>query len=154
MSTFFDTSEQADLDLLHSAVRDHAELDNVIDDVEWKIIDHYTQRKGLNRANHADFFRYEDGNDPANEIQVRLVGYDQDTPADSKADLKAQLKRAIAKGASWVLRNYDVPQGVQSITQGQRSVEYGIDVPDWNKMPNGIQAILSNFDARISAYGI
>lgn len=154
MATFFDTASLSDLDMLHSSIRDHAELDNVVNDVEWKIIDHYTQRKGLNRANHADFFRYEDGNAPSNEIQVRLVGYDQDIPADSEAALKAQLKRAIAKAASWVLRNYEVPQGVQSIRQGQRSVTYGIDVPDWDKMPSGIQAILKNHDARIAAYGI
>lgn len=153
-ATFFDTNAQNDLDLLHSSVRSHNELDNVVEQVEWKILDHYKQRKGLGVANNADFFRYESGSDPDNEIKVRLVGYDQDTPADSEDDLKEQLRRAIGKAASWVLRNYDNPQGAQSITQGKRSVSYGVTVPDWEQFPSGITGLLKNFDARISAYGI
>lgn len=154
MATFFDTSAQADLNLLHSSIRSHSELDNVVDLVEWKLLDHYKQRKGLGVANNADFFRYESGADPDNEIQVRLVGYDQDTPSNSKADLQEQLKYTIAKAVSWVLRNYDVTQGATSIQQGKRSVDYGVSVPDWNQMPSGIQGLLKNFDARVASYGI
>lgn len=154
MSTFFDTSAQSDLDLLHESIRNHDELDNVVDLVEWKILDHYKQRKGLGIANNADFFRFEDGSDPQNEIKVRLVGYDQDTPADSTDALKEQLKYTIAKATSWVLRNYDNPQGVESISQGQRSVSYAGVVPDWEQFPAGLRSMLSNFDARISNYGI
>lgn len=154
MAQFFDTSVQDDLNLLHESVRSHDELDNVVDQVEWKILDHYKQRKGLGVANHADFFRYESGADPDNEIKVRLVGYDQDTPADSEDDLKEQLKYTIAKAVSWVLRNYDNPQGVESITQGKRSVSYSGVVPDWSDFPSGIQSMLKNYDARIANYSI
>lgn len=155
MPDFFDISSQADLNLLHSDVRTHNELLNVVEKVEWEIIDYYKQREGvLGVTNYSDFFEYEAGNDPDNEIKVRLVGYDQTTPADSRADLKAQLKRVIARGTSWVLRNYSVTQGVQSIRQGQRSVTYGIDVPTWDQFPSGIRGMLKNFDARTGAYGL
>lgn len=154
MAEFFDTSVQADLDLLHESIRDHSELDNVVDQVEWKIIDFYKQRQGLGVANNADFFRYESGADPNNEIKVRLVGYDQDTPANSDSDLQEQLRRTIAKATSWALRNYENPQGVESITQGSRSVSYAGMVPDWEDFPAGIISMLSNFDARVASYGI
>ncbi|NIT56781.1 MAG: hypothetical protein GWN00_11275, partial [Aliifodinibius sp.] len=101
---------------LHSSIRTHDELDNVIDQIEWEIIEFYSQRNGLGVANYEDFFRYENGADPDNEIKVRLVGYDQTTPTDSTADLKTALKRTIADVASYVLRNYSVTQDVTSIT--------------------------------------
>lgn len=154
MAEFFDHSSSDDKALLHESIRDHNELENVVDLMEWKILDHYKQRKGLGIANNADFFRFEDGSDPQNEIKVRLVGYDQDTPSNSEADLKEQLKYTIAKAVSWVLRNYDNPQGVESISQGQRSVSYAGVVPDWEQFPAGIQSMLSNFDAKIASYGI
>ncbi len=153
MADFFDTSEQADLNLLHSSIRTHDELDNVIDQIEWEIIEFYSQRNGLGVANYEDFFRYENGADPDNEIKVRLVGYDQTTPTDSTADLKTALKRTIADVASYVLRNYSVTQDVTSITQGKRSVTYAGTL-SWRDFPNGWRRRLKNFDARYSAYGI
>lgn len=151
MATFFDVDE--DLYMLHESVRDHDERYTVADDVEWRILDFYKQREGIGVANYEDFWRYENGSDPDNEIKVRLVGYDQDTPANSSSDLKDQLKRAIAKGTSWVLRNYELSDGVKSISQGPRSVTYET-VPSWDEFPDGIQSILKNYDARIAAYGI
>lgn len=153
MADFFDTTVAADKNLLHADVRTDAELDNVIDQVEWEIIDFYSQRTGLGVANYADFFRYENGADPDNEIKVRLVGYDQTTPTSSQADLKQALRRTIADVASWALRNYYVSQDVKSITQGKRSVEYSGTL-SWRDFPDGWRRRLKNFDARFMNYGI
>lgn len=154
MATFFDTTSDDDLDLLHESVRSHDELDNVVDKVEWEILNFYKQREGEAWTTYSDFFQYEDGADPLNEILVRLVGYDQDTPEDSEADLKEVLKYTIADVVTWVLRNYDNPQGVSSIQQGKRSIDYRGTVPDVKDWYNGWNNKLKNFDARISNYGI
>lgn len=154
MANFFDTSVQADLNLLHSSIREHDELDNIVDKVEWEIIELFTQREGQNRGTWQDFFEYENGNDPNNELKVRLVGYDSTTPTDSDADLKEALKRTIARVTSWVLRDYNNAQGVTSISQGQRSVSYAGSVPSWQEWPDDWDRLLHNYDARIPNYGI
>lgn len=154
MANFFDTSAQADLNLLHSSIREHDELDNIVDKVEWEIIELFTQREGQNRGTWQDFFEYENGNDPNNELKVRLVGYDSTTPTDSDADLKEALKRTIARVTSWVLRDYNNAQGVTSISQGQRSVSYAGSVPSWQEWPDDWDRLLHNYDARIPNYGI
>jgi len=154
MSDFFDTSAQADLDLLHSSVRNNAELDNVVDKVEWQIIDYFSQREGTYRTTYSDFYQYEDGNDPLNEILVRLVGYDQDTPTNSLADLQEALRRTIAEVVSYVLRKYDRQSGVSSVQQGKRSISYMQAATDPNSWPDSWKSRLKNFDAKVPTYGI
>jgi uncharacterized protein (DUF2267 family) len=155
MADFFDTSSQDDLDLLHESIRNHDELDQIVDDVEWEIINvAFMQREGGTRGVVQDFFEYEDGNDPNNELKVRLVGYDSDTPTDSEDDLKEALRRTIARVVSWVLRDYKNPQGVRSIQQGQRSVTYAGSVPSWTEWPDDWDRMLHNYDARIPNYAV
>ncbi len=152
MSTFFDTDVQADLDLLHSSVRDHAELDNVASQVEWEIIDHFSQRPYKLRSNYDAFFEYESGSDESQEIEVRLIGYNSTTPASSEAGLKEALRRTIGKVVSEVLRDYDNANDVQSITQGKRSITYAGKVPTWDEWPDNWKGYLSNYSARIPNY--
>lgn len=154
MADFFDTSKDEDLNLLHSSVRTHDEVDNVVNQVEWNILDHYSQREGQSWGNYDDFFEYEQGNDPTNEIKVRLVGYDSEDPTNSEADLQEALRRTIADVSSWVLRNYHRSQGVDEIQQGNRSYSSSSGVPSWREWPHGWQNKLSNFSAEIPAYGI
>lgn len=155
MSDFFDPTKDADTDLLHSDVRDHTELSKVVDKVEWELINAFSQRDMQGLSTVQAFFHYESGVDPNDEIKVRLTGYDEDTPADSEDGLKEALRRTIAEIVSWVLRNYDYPQGgVQSKTQGKRSISYVRSIPDWRQWPGGWDRHLKNYDARLQPYGI
>lgn len=150
MANFFDSGKQADRDLLHSSVRDHAELPYVVNSVEWEIIDYYKQRPDVPL-----FFRsgYENLS-TLNEIDVRLIDYKEDDPTGSDADLIEALRRTIADVASWVLRNYDTTQGINSIKQGQRSITYMGNAPSWRDWPDGWNHKLRNFDDREAVYSI
>lgn len=157
MSTFFNPA--SDLNLIHADVRDNPELSNVIDKVEWEVLDAFSQRDRQGLTTVQAFFEYESGRDPNDEILVRLVGYDQAEPSDSEEGLKEALKRTIANIASDILQSYDGQRGVQSVRQGQRSVSYGSAsgggvVPTWRDWPSGWDRYLGNYDARIKAYGI
>lgn len=154
MSDFFNTSDLADINLLHSTVRNHDELDNVVDSVEWEIIDSFTQRESLGLSTVDAFFEYESGADPTASLEVRLVGYDSATPANSEAGLKIAIKRTIADIVSWVLREYTNTQGVQSISQGRRSITYSGTVPSWREWPDGWDIKLSNYNAKHQNFGI
>lgn len=147
---FFDTSKQADLDLLHSSVRTDDELDNVIANVEYEILDYYKQRPSIPlqlQVGRENLYN-------TNQVSVRLLDYDQDTPANSTQELKDALKKTIAEVASWVIRNYNTPQNVESIQQGKRSVSYYGLSPSWRDFPSGWQRWLSNFDDREARYSI
>lgn len=152
--TFFDPSNPSDLSLLHSSVRDHDELYDVADKVEYEVLDRYRQRDMERVSTYEAFFEYEFGRDPNDEIKVRLVGYDAETPADSEAGLKEALRRTIAEVVSWVLRNYDTQSDVSSIQQGQRSITYSGNAPTWESFPDGWDRYLKNYDASIKSYGI
>lgn len=154
MSTFFDTSDITDLNLLHSSIRNNEELDNVVDSVEWELIDSFTQRESLGLSTVDAFFEYEAGADPTASLEVRLVGYDPDDPADSEAGLKIALKRTIADIVSWVLRDYNNTQGVQSISQGRRSITYSGRVPSWREWPDGWDTKLDLYNAKHQNFGI
>jgi hypothetical protein len=154
MSTFFDVSDANDLNLLHADVRTNDELANVVEKVEWEILDAFSQRDRQGLTTVQAFFEYEKGRDPSDEILVRLVGYDEDTPADSEAGLKEALRRTIADIASYLMRSYDNDAGIQSVRQGQRSVSYAGMIPTWTEWPSGWDRRLKNYDARIKAYGI
>lgn len=147
---FFDTNEQDDLDLLHSSIRSHDELDKVIANVEYEILDYYKQRPSIPltlKTGRENLYT-------TNEINVRLIDYDNETPSNSEQDLKDALKKTIAEVASWVLRNYDNSQGVESIQQGKRSISfYGLS-PSWQDFPRGWQRWLKNFDDREALYSI
>jgi hypothetical protein len=148
---FFDTSSQDDLDLLHSSVRSDSELDNVVNEVEYQILDYYKQRPSVP-------LRLQTGREnlyTTNEISVRLIDYDDDNPSNSPQELKDALKRTIAEVTSWVIRNYDNPQGnVKSIGQGERSIEFMGAAPSWQKWPDGWRRWLKNFDDREALYSI
>lgn len=156
MADFFDTSAQADLDLLHSSIREHPELDNMVDKVEFEILQFYSQRENDHWDNYWDFFKYEKGAPTSTEILVRLVGYDQDTPTNSEADLQEALRRTIAEVASWALRNYSNSPGAHNVTLGRFSTGSGglSDLPTVNDWPDNWNRFLKNFDAKIPKYGI
>lgn len=147
---FFDVTVQDDLDLLHSAVRNDSELDNVIANVEYEILDYYKQRPSIPlglQVGRENLYN-------TNQVSVRLLGYDQDNPANSTQQLKDALKKTIAEVASWVIRNYNTPQNMQSIRQGKRSLSYHGRSPSWRDFPDGWQRWLSNFDDREARYSI
>ena len=150
MATFFDITKEADLALLHKSVRSDDELGNVVDQVEWELIDYFKQRPTV-----PIYFRSGLENlSTLNEIVVRLFDYDSDNPDNSGDDLKQALRRTIADITSWVLRNYDSADKVQSITQGKRSVTYMGAVPSWRDWPGGWAKRLKNFDNREAVYSI
>lgn len=155
MATFFDVNSESDLNLLHSSVRELVELANVVDSVEWELIDSYTQRDMQGIATYENFFKYESGVAPGSELKVRLAGYNQATPADSDAGLKEALRRTIADIVSMILRNYNNEIGVSSQSQGNRSISYanGASI-SWRTWPTGWNRRLNNYDAKIQHYGI
>ena len=147
---FFDTASSDDLDLLHSSVRTNDELENVVANVEYEILDYYKQRPSIPltlQTGRENLYT-------TNEIQVRLIDYDNDNPSNSEQDLKDALKKTIAEISSWVIRNYETPQGVNSIQQGKRSISYHGLSPTWNDFPSGWRRWLKNFDDREALYSI
>lgn len=150
MSTFFDPSKKEDLDLLHSSVRDDDELTNVVNKVEYEMIDHFRQRPDIPVYFRSGF----ENLSSQNRIKVRLIGYSEDDPSQSNADLKEALRRSIAHVVSYILRNYDNLVGAQAIRQGQRSVTYKGVIPDVDKWPDGWKSYLRNFDDREAHYSI
>ena len=147
---FFDTAEADDLALLHSSVRTDDELDNVIANVEYEILDYYKQRPSIPlqlRVGRENLYN-------VNEVSVRLLDYNQDVPANTTQQLKDALKKTIAEVASWVLRNYSNSQNVASIQQGKRSVSYYGLSPSWKDFPSGWNRWLKNFDDKEARYSI
>lgn len=147
---FFDLSSD-DLRLLHRDIRDHEELENVVDAIEYEVLDYYKQRPSIPltlKTGRENLYT-------TNEIQVRLIDYDNHNPSNSEQDLKDALKKTIAELTSWVLRNYDNTQGgVKSIQQGKRSITYMGVVPSWREFPSGWNRWLRNFDDREAVYSI
>lgn len=154
MAVFFDIDNLNDLNLLHKSVREDYEIQNVVDQVEWEIIDSFKQRDMESLTTYESFFRYENGQDPRDDIRVRLVGYDEETPVDSEEGLKEALRRTIADIVSWVLSNYDKPNNVTSRRSGNRSISYAGTVPTWRDFPHGWDKRLHNYNAKIAGYGI
>ena len=150
MADFFDINTVADQSLLHSSIRDDAELQNVVDQVEWEIIDYFRQRESL----RSDIVSGKENLTSTQSINVMLIGYDQATPTDSRDDLQEALRRTIADITNWVLRNYSNPQGFQSKSQGNRSYTATGVIPTWREWPDGWKSKLRNFDAKIPSYGI
>ena len=150
MSTFFDPSKKEDLDLLHSSVRDDDELTNVVNKVEYEMIDHFRQRPDIPVYFRSGF----ENLSSQNRIKVRLIGYSEDDPSQSNTDLKEALRRSIAHVVSYILRNYDNLVGAQAMRQGQRSVTYKGVIPDVDKWPDGWKSYLRNFDDREAHYSI
>lgn len=147
---FFDTSSVDDLDLLHKSVRTNDELDNVVANVEYEILDYYKQRPSIPltlQTGRENLYT-------TNEVEVRLIDYDNDTPANSEQDLKNALKKTIAEISSWIIRNYENSNNVGSIQQGKRSITYYGLAPTWNDFPAGWQRWLKNFDDREALYSI
>ncbi len=147
---FFNTTNQDDLDLLHSSVRNDDELENVVANVEYEILDYYKQRPSIPitlQTGRENLYT-------TNDVSVRLIDYDNDTPADSGAELKKALKKTIAEITSWVIRNYNNSQNVSSIQQGKRSISYYGLAPTWQDFPNGWTRWLKNFDDREALYSI
>lgn len=147
---FFDVDSADDLALLHSSVRTNAELSNVIDAVEYEIIDHYKQRPSIPltlRTGRENLYS-------TNEITVRLLHYNNDNPANSEQDVKDALKKTIAEVASWVLRNYDNNADVTSVRLGRFSTNFRGSMPTWREFPSGWSRWLSNFDDRQAVYSI
>lgn len=147
---FFDVDEADDLALLHSSVRSDAELSNVVDNVEYEILDFYKQRPSVPLTLQTG----KESLYTSNEVSVRLIDYNQTTPSSSEQDLKDALKKTIAEVASWVLRNYETELHVASMSQGNRSITfYGLS-PSWRDFPSGWQRWLKNFDDREALYSI
>ena len=150
MAFFFDTSNQSDIDLLHSSVRDNDELANIVDQVEWEMIDFFTQRPEM-----PIYFRSGLENlSSLNRIRVRLIGYNEDDPENSSEGLKEAFRRAIAYVVSEVVRNYNNTLNATSIRQGQRSVTYNGTVPSVKDWPSGWKRFFKNYDDREAVYSI
>lgn len=150
MAYFFDVNEQADLNLLHSTVRSDSELSNTVETVEWEMIEYFRQRPDMPL-----YFRSGLENlSSLNRIRVRLIGYNEDDPANSTAELKEAFRRAIAYVVSDVLRNYKNPINATSIKQSQRSITYNGRVPDVNDWTVGWQRFFKNYDDREAVYSI
>jgi|SRR5690625_2548072 len=128
MANYFDPNRPEDLKLLHSSVREDPELSNIVEQVQWEIIDRFTEGTG-------------------ERSMVRLAGY-----PDSE-DLSEAMRRTIADIASWVLRDYSNEQGATSLRQGNRAITYA-KVPTWRDWPGGWEAKLTRFDRRRPIYGI
>lgn len=154
MYQFFDVDNADDLKLLHQSVRTNSELETIIEQVQWQIIEAFSQRDMQGLTTYEAFFKYEFGVNPRDVIKVRLLGYNESEPEESQAGLKEAFRRTIAKVVSWVLRSYTNPQEVSRIKQGQREVEYSGAVPTWQDFPKGWDRLFKNYDARIQAYGI
>lgn len=147
---FFDIENADDLALLHSTVRENPELGNVIDGVEYEVLDYYKQRASVPlslRTGRENLYSTKD-------ISVRLMGFNNNTPADSEQDVKDALKKTIAEVASWVVRNYNNDVKVSSINLGRFSVTYAGSSPSWRDFPSGWNRWLSNFDDREAVYSI
>jgi len=129
MADYFDPSDPSDVELLHSSVREDPELPVIVDQIEWEVIDRYTEGTG-------------------DHMRVQLEGY-----PDSD-DLSEALRRTIADVASWVLRDYSNEQGVVSQRQGNRSVVYSTRIPSWRDYPPQWDRRLTRFDKRRVIYGI
>ena len=150
MAFFFDINEPADLNLLHSSIRTDDELSNTVEKVEWEMIDFFTQRPDL-----PIYFRSGLENlSSLNRIRVRLIGYNEDDPENSKPELKEAFRRAIAYVVSDVIRNYNNVVNATSIRQGQRSVTYNGKVPDVKDWPSGWKRFFKNYDDREAVYSI
>ena len=154
MYQFFNVDSADDLKLLHKSIRTNTELENIVEQIQWQIIEAFSQRDMQGLTTYEAFFKYEFGDNPRDVIKVRLLGYNEDDPEESEAGLKEAFRRTIAKIASWVLRNYSNPQDVRRIKQGQREVEYSGTVPTWENFPKGWDRLFKNYDARIQPYGI
>lgn len=147
---FFDPADADDLLLLHKAVRTNTELTNVINNVEYEILDYYKQRPSIPlslRTGRENLYS-------TNEITVRLLHYNNTTPASSEQDVKDALKKTIAEVASWVLRNYDNEGKVSSVSLGRFSASYTGAMPTWREFPSGWNRWLGNFDDRQAVYSI
>ena len=145
---FFDTDSADDIALLHTSANKKKDLDEVVDNVEYEILDFYKQRPSI------PFQTGRESLYTTNEISVRLIGFDNTTPADSEQDLKDALKKTIAEIVSWVLRNYETEQSVKSMRQGNRAITFGGLSPSWQDFPSGWQRWLKNFDDREALYSI
>lgn len=150
MAYFFDISKQSDIDLVHASVRDSEEVPNVINQVEWEMIEYFRQRPDMPL-----YFRSGLENlSSLNRIRVRLIGYNEDNPEESTPELREAFRRAIAYVSSDILRNYDNTMKVSSISQGERSVTYSGRVPDVKDWPNGWKRFFKNYDDREAVYSI
>lgn len=125
--SWFDTSLQADLDLLHSSIRSSDELDNAVERAKFDIFNHYRESG-----------------------EVKLDGYNAD-PDSADADLVEVVKHTIADIVSFRLRGYNNEYGVESIRQGQRSISFR-DSSYWDAMPKHWNHLLTDFDSREALY--
>ena len=144
----------ADNNLLHASVRTNAELENIVNKVEWEIIDAFSQRydRLSIRERYSDFFEFEAGSNPNQEIKVRLAGYNESDPEASDAGLLEALKRTVADVVSDVLMDYNNERGVQSQRQGNRSISYSGSVPTWRDWKSGWDLKLDNYDVRVKLF--
>ena len=150
MATFFNIENQADLNLLHSSVRAEDELSNIVEQVEWEMIEYFRQRPDM-----PIYFRSGLENlSSLNRIRVRLIGYNEDEPENSTAELKEAFRRAIAYVVSDVLRNYNNTLNATSIKQGQRSITYNGTIPDVKDWATGWKKFFKNYDDREAVYSI
>ena len=150
MAFFFDASKTEDLNLLHSSVRDDDEIFNVVDQVEWEMIEYFRQRPDM-----PIYFRSGLENlSSLNRIRVRLIGYNEDDPAESSTQLKEAFRRAIAYVVSEVVRNYNNESKVTSEKLGRFSATYQGAIPTVKDWPSGWKRFFKNYDDREAVYSI
>lgn len=146
---YFDHTDSNDTALLHSDVRTHSELENVSEQVEWEVIDHY--REEWPELDQGDYTTYDP--DVAIQTTVKLHGY-ADDPDNASANLKQALRRTIADVVSNVLRQYDNERGIQSHQLGNRSETYAGEIPTKDDWPDNWNHRLARYDNRDPVYGL
>lgn len=148
---YFDPAILSDVNLLHSSVREHSELSNVAAQVEYDVIDHYTEEYPRLKNTSYKSTTY-DPDAPIRTV-VKLHGYDKD-PEKAESNLKEALRRTIATVISATLKQYDNERNLQSERLGNRSYSYAGKIPTKDDWPNGWDRRLSKFDNRDVVYGL
>ena len=126
MASYFDIT--TDKYLLHSSVRNHAEVSNMATVKERELIRFYTYR-----------------ND-AGTLTVGIKGYKADADDVTETGLVTVMKDAIAAMVSDALMEYDTPDGLTSETLGDYTYER-----ESGKVNRGLEkaeAILVDYDCR------
>lgn len=118
-----------DIDLFHSSVRDHPELNVAIRKAQFDVFNHYLQ----------------DG-------EIKLKGYEAD-PDQADSMLVSHVKQTIADVVSFRLRNYDQQDGIQSKRSGNRSITFSQSAT-WDALPQRWTKYLVDFDNRKALYHV
>lgn len=171
MQAYFDPTNVSDLELLPSQFRSADDLGQVAADVEMEIINLYTRRAhdarytllqpvaqppiGFTTVPSFVYTPRGYATDLGNGSLCYLAGYTIDS-SDPACDpmLKTALKKAIARGIAWRLRQYDRDPTVKSESSGQGGVSRTFRDNATDDLPSSVETILKAFDTRIPVWAL